>query len=46
MRSSYSGETKIRYSSGCAVCCTGKLNSRSGGFRLYALIQSIRDLGL
>ena len=46
MRSSYSGETKTPYSSGPAVRCIGKLNSRSGGFQLYALIQSTRDLGL
>ena len=45
MRSSYSGETKTRYSSGYAVCCMGKLNSRSGGFQLHALIQSMIDFG-
>ena len=46
MRSPYSGETKTRYPSGYAVRCIGKLNSRSGGFQLHALIQSIMDFGL
>jgi len=46
MRSSYLGETKTRYSSGHAVRCIGKLNSRSGGFQLHVLSQSIMDLGL